>query len=122
MGKKVCLQGSRKVGCPAHIIIKQFILYPEFQITDDEKKQLAVRTLREKKMQALRSQLLKDPSSVQVVTKSFISLPTADAHKGHQSGPGMACYTRRVHPTVVNKIGETVGEGITDVQTMKRML
>ena len=73
-------------------------------------------------MQALHSQLLKDPPSVQVVTKSFISLPTADAYKGHQSGPGMACYTRRVLPTVVNKIGETVGEDITDVQTMKRML
>ena len=73
-------------------------------------------------MQALHSQLLKDPSSVQVVTKTFISLPTADAHKGHQSGPGMACYTRRVHPTVVNKIGEIVAEGITDVQTVKRML
>ena len=73
-------------------------------------------------MKALHSQLLKDPSSVQVVTKTFTSLSTADAHKGHQSGPGMACYTRRVHPTVVNKIGEVVAEGITDVQTVKRML
>lgn len=72
-------------------------------------------------MQALHLQLLKDPSSVQVVTKTFISLPTADAHKGHQSGPGMACYTRRIHPTVVNKIGEIVAEGITDVQTVKHM-
>ena len=51
-----------------------------------------------------------------------LPLPTADAYKGHQSGPGMACYTRRVHPTVVNKIGEVVAEGITDVQTVKRML
>ena len=50
----------------------------KFQITDDEKeKQLTVRTLREKKMQAL----LKNLSSVQVVAKSFTSLPAADAHK-----------------------------------------
>ena len=35
-GIKVCLQGSCKVGCPAHIKIKQFIL--KFQITDDEKR------------------------------------------------------------------------------------
>ena len=34
-GIKACLQGNRKVGCPAHLKIKQFML--KFQITDDEK-------------------------------------------------------------------------------------
>ena len=38
-GIKVCLQGSRKVGCPAHTKIKQFML--KFQITDDEKRKTA---------------------------------------------------------------------------------
>ena len=52
----------------------------KFQITDDEKRKTTYtqNAKGKKKMQAL----LKDPSSVQVVAKSFISLPAGDAHKG----------------------------------------
>ena len=62
-------------------------------------------------MQALRSQLLKDPSSVRV-----------DAHKGSETGSGKAYYARRVHPSIVSKITEIVAEGIIDIQTVKSML
>ena len=32
LNKRVRLQGTRKMGCKAHIIQRQYILYPEFAI------------------------------------------------------------------------------------------
>ena len=36
-GKKVWLQGTRKMGCMAHIEVKGFTLYPEYGINQCEK-------------------------------------------------------------------------------------
>ena len=38
------MQGCRKIGCHAHIVIKECVLYPEYRIDRDEKK-FAIRTL-----------------------------------------------------------------------------
>ena len=38
-GKRLWLQGSRKVGCGAHIEVKSFVLYPEYAIGDAEEAQ-----------------------------------------------------------------------------------
>ena len=33
--KRLCLQGSRKIGCHAHIKIKGYTLYPEYALQSD---------------------------------------------------------------------------------------
>ena len=54
---RVRLQGSLKIGCHAHIVIKQCTLYPQYKIYDEELKQFTMRTLREKKMNLLKGEL-----------------------------------------------------------------
>ena len=69
---RVKVQGSRKIGCHAHIVIKECVLYPQYRVVHDEKK-FAIRTDR-------------DASSVQTITAYFVTLPTEDAHHGHPTG------------------------------------
>jgi len=47
------VQGSRNIGCRAHIVIKECVLYPEYKIDHDEKK-FAVRTLKKRLMKELK--------------------------------------------------------------------
>ena len=35
-GKQLRLQSTRKIGCPAHIVVKQYILFPEYAVHSDE--------------------------------------------------------------------------------------
>ena len=37
-GKKIWLQGTRKMGCMAHIEVKTFTLYLEYAISESERK------------------------------------------------------------------------------------
>ena len=32
------IQGTKKMGCPTHIIVKEYHLYPEYKITETEQK------------------------------------------------------------------------------------
>ena len=43
--KRLCIQGTKKMGCPAHIIVKEYHLYPEYKITETEWKALKVHKL-----------------------------------------------------------------------------
>ena len=46
-------QGSRKIGCKAHVEVKSFALYPEYAVSDAEKEGLSkwkLRCLCEEKM------------------------------------------------------------------------
>ena len=50
-GKKMWLQGTRKIGCMAHVEIKTYVLYPQYAISKEEKEGLSnwqLRYLREK--------------------------------------------------------------------------
>ena len=51
------LQGSRKVGCGAHVEVKSFVLYPEYAVSDAEKEGLSkwkLRCLYEEKNEAVK--------------------------------------------------------------------
>ena len=55
---KMWLQGTRKKGCMAHIEVKTFTLYPQYAISDDEKKSISkckLRCLKEEKMKELQN-------------------------------------------------------------------
>lgn len=99
------LQGTRKVGCPAHIEIREYRLYPEYALSPKEVKHLKCkqfRELREAKLHALK-QSLEEGKQVKVVTKFYVSLPTQEAHEkthptGIVSGPA-----QKVHPLISKK-------------------
>jgi len=66
--KRLHLQGSRKIGCAAHITIKGYILYPDYKLVDSDSKLSgrAKRLIQEILLQKLRSSLLKDAASVSI--------------------------------------------------------
>lgn len=117
------LQGTRKIGCQATIKVKKFNLYPDFKISGD----LKDKTWRERQaiqtsqIQCLREALKKDASSVAVLTKFWISLPSVKAHCGHPVGEE-AVYSQRIHPLLVTKITEMVIGGITSTSEVKKSL
>ena len=77
-------RGSRKIGCRAHIVIKECVLYPEYKIDHDEKK-FAVRTLKMRLMKELRVS--------EIVADGIIDIP--------QVWSTMSCMTcaKTTHPT-----------------------
>ena len=77
-------------------------------------KRLTLRTLREKKMNALKLQLSKNPEAVVTKVVYFVSLPTEEAHIGHPTGAGVGGFSQRMNEQVADKIAEIVAEGITD--------
>ena len=46
-GSRIEVQGSHKIGCQAHIVIKQCVLYPEYKVAHHEKK-TCIHTLKKK--------------------------------------------------------------------------
>ena len=97
-----------------HTYIKKCTVYPEYEVTEEELKQLSLRTLKVKKMNALKLELAKNPTAVTTKLMSYISLPMEEAHTGHPTRGGVAGFSQRVNSQVAARIGETVADGITD--------
>ena len=55
-------------------------------------------------------------------TRYFVLLPTVEAHVNSHPTSGAAGFAQRVHPKISEKVNTLVGEGITDVQEVKRAL
>ena len=113
------LQGTRKIGCCAHIEITQYTLYPDYQVTKQEKEGLSswkLRLLCEDKLRELRKEL--DTGVPKTQTKYFVLLPTNEAHKNHPTG----AFAQKVHPLLLTKISELVSSNITDVHEVKKLL
>lgn len=122
-GNKVWLQGTRKVGCMAHVEVKSFKLYPQYAIHSGEKKELSewkLRCLKEQKIKELRADLNSTDLPIAKM-KYYISLPKYDVHSNHPVG-AEAIYAQRMHPRVSQKITEMVTSGITDAAEIRRSL
>ena len=120
---RVKVQGSRKIGCHAHIVIKKCVLYPEYKVHQDGNKvTVPIRTLKQRLMQELKQQLNRDAALVETTTAYFVSLPTESAHHGHPTGGGVAGFSQRMNEKVATKISEIVGDGITDISQVRSLL
>ena len=119
---RVKLQGSREIGCHAHIQLKKCVVYPEYKVTDDELKLLSMRTLKDKKITALKLQLAKNPAEVKTKVMSYVSLPTEDAHSGHPTGGGVAGFSQKMNSQVASRLAEIVAEGITEKGLIRTLL
>ena len=118
---KLRLQGTRKVGCPAGIQIREYILYPEYKVTANGQNNWQLRKEKESMLKNLNKDLLAG-KEVNTVKRYYVCLPSEEAHhKTHMTG-GMHALAQRVHPKVQMKIQEIVGAGITEVSEVKRAL
>ena len=70
------LQGSRKIGCNAHIMIKKCAIYPQYKASVTGK--TSIRTVKEKIMKDLKAKLTQDPKGVESSILYYISIPTED--------------------------------------------
>jgi hypothetical protein len=106
------------------IIIREYEVFPEYALKDEETKSLsgnALRKLRAEKLEELRKALQEGKGTVQTARMYHVSLPTNGAHKSHKCGEesGMA---QRMHPMVSQKITLFVREGATNPQEVRRVL
>ena len=46
---RLCLQSTKKIGCPAHIIVKEYNLYPDFALTEMERDSMKLHEIRQLK-------------------------------------------------------------------------
>ena len=84
--------------------MKSIALYPEYAVSDAEKKGLSkwkLRCLYEEKMKQLKTDLAND-KTVKVELKHFVSLPCEEAHSGHSTGYA-AAYSQKLNPYVSQK-------------------
>ena len=103
---RVCIQGTRKIGCQAHVEIREYILYPEYSVNVTKKLSAwKRRTIRESKLEELQMSL-KTGKEVKVGRKYFLQ----KSHQTHLTG-GMHGMAQKVHPHVAGKIRELVSEG-----------
>ena len=83
------IQGSRKLGCPAHIIVKVYEIFPEYEISETEvscSSKKALKMLKEQKMKQLKTSLT-NQEPVLTKKKYFVSFPSEESHeKSHPIG------------------------------------
>ena len=116
------LQGTRKIGCCAHIKVTQFTLFTGYHIPSMEKQGLSswkLRKLRETKLADLRKELENGSPKTKIVY--FVSLSSNQAHSNHPTGPDIA-FAQKVHPLLISKISDLVLSNICDIYEIKEIL
>ena len=87
---RLCLQSTKQMGCPAHMTVKEYHLYPDYKITEEENKSLKVHELRQLKKEkhaAINKALVGNTSELKTEQRYFVFLPTNETHeKVHQTG------------------------------------
>ena len=73
------------MGCKAHIIMREYILYPDFSVTECEVYAWKLRTVREEKLKALRMAITsgKDIQTTKKILHFFASSPSDTSDWGN---------------------------------------
>ena len=79
LGKRNRLQGTRKIGCKAHIILREYILYPDYNVAKSYDSKRQERLAKEEQLKKLRADL-EIGETVQSESRYYVSLPTEEAH------------------------------------------
>ena len=108
------LQGTRKIGCQAHIIVCTITLYTKFQLSEVESARLGAQSLKEKKKGKL-AHLYKSLSCGEPVitsTKYHVLLLMEEAHHSSHETRGAAGYAQRIDPKFVEKFMSLYQRGL----------
>ena len=120
--KKVWLQGTRKIGCAAHIEVKSYMLLYTLSTTDDDfLSKWKLRCRKKEKLNELKHKLQNQSSDLKVQMKYYVLFPFNEALHGHPIGTD-AVHSQKLHPHVSQKIMDMVKAGMTDVSKIRRSL
>ena len=114
------MQGTRKIGCPAHVVVKHYTLFPEYAIHSDDiewKSKYNLRLLKEQTLKKLQNEI--ESGYVKQTTRYWLSLPTLEAHE--KTHPQAAVFSQ-VNPAVPQMIAELVADDITEIDDAKKAL
>lgn len=75
-----------------------------------------------KQITELKQLLTHTGEDVETETKYYVLLPTEQAHENYHPTSGLAGFAQRVQPKFIEKISTLVGEGVTEIQEVKRAL
>lgn len=101
---RVHFQGTRKIGCKAHIVVRSIAVFSDYHLSQDEAS-LGSRKLKEKKKEKLQQlhQALANNKKVNRTIKYHVLLPTEEAHHAFHQTHGASSYAQRVHPKLIEK-------------------
>ncbi|XP_072022279.1 calcium-responsive transcription factor-like [Amphiura filiformis] len=106
------IQGTKKLDCPARLIVREVIKFPEFKVTDntESRRKTSSTKLRES---------LGEPNPPKGERRFYIYLPTSEDHGNtHDTGEDDG-VRQRLDKRVIDKIHEVVGS--FDVSTVHEM-
>lgn len=109
------------MGCKAHIIQRQYILYPEYAISSGYESKRQERSAKEETLKQLRL-CIENEKPVKTKSVYYVSLPTEEAHHPSHPTRGANIMAQRVNPNIATKISELVGEGMTDPYEVSKAL
>ena len=66
------------MGCKAHIVICEYILYPEFNVPVENLTDWKLRMIREEKLKSLQNAVTSG-AGIKTTTRYYVSLPTEEA-------------------------------------------
>ena len=122
-GKQLRLQSTRKIGCPAHVVVKHYTLFPEYAIHPDDiegKSKYNLRLLKEQTLKKLQNEI--ESGCIKQTTRYWLSLPTVEAHEKAHPVKQAAVFSQKVNPAVAQMIAELVADGITEIDDVKKSL
>ena len=121
---RAMVQGTHKLGCPAHIEIKVYEVFPEYSISESvitQNSKRALRMLKEEKMTHLNTALsMKD--NVKSVKKYLYPCPQVKHTIRNTPTGAIAGAVQKIHLLLSQKIESLVKEGTTDPCTVQRVL
>ncbi|XP_070562430.1 calcium-responsive transcription factor-like [Ptychodera flava] len=112
--KRFLVQPSKKIGCPAQVIMREVIRFDQFKVSSNSiwRKEEASKLLR----QCLST--VEDPT-MDFQRRIYVTLPTVNEHKFHVTGE-TANMTLPTDERVIGKIVSLVREGVNSVNEVKR--
>ena len=120
--KQLRLQSTHKTGCPAHVVVKRYTLFPEYAIHSDDIEGKSKYNLQLLKEQTLKKLLNKIETGCVKQTRYWLSLPRLEAHEKTHPVKQAAVFLQKVNQAVVQMIAELVADGITEIDDVKKAL
>ena len=108
------------MGCKARIIIREYIPYPDFSVSEENLTNWKLRMMRQEKLKSWNAAT--SGKDIKTTTKYYVSLPTEEAHHQTHQTEGIHGVAQGMHPKLAQKIRKLVSDGITELPTVYQML
>jgi len=92
--KRRTVRDTKKVGCPASIIVRDIVFFPDYFAPKD------TRWFRTETSKLLRSEFARDSSSIRIDRKFYVKFPSIQMHTGHGISDTPICVDENSRPVV----------------------